>query len=451
MPVTGSSLAEVASQNTEVARLLESDHGHTYISSVLSSDHGLDFSEAAVRRYRAKLPKVRRASSTPKDMPTYSEERGKEGSASLHLPRPGASEHDLLREAGFDPDSWRIKGAVNTRRWMRYDQEWLFYYKFDVEQGESERAVRAHVDDLVKRIQKRLPPPPKFYNIDHDGTYVIVLADWQIGKSEQGRGSVDTVERWRECLAQSVEEIVRLRKGGVLIDRLALLSVGDLVEGCGDHYDMQTFSVDLDRRSQNRVVREMLTSALLKLVPMFAETTVACIGGNHGENRRKGKAYTTFADNDDVANIEAVKEAFDLSEWKNHVDWVIPEEELSLNTVIGGVNIGLVHGHQFKGGANAWKKAEDWWRGNDFGLEAVQKSQILLSGHFHHLVEVNLSSNRTWMQAPTIDPGSAWYTQMTGNTSVPGVLTFVASSEFPLGYDFRRVLHPSDLTQASLA
>ena len=55
----------------------------------------------------------------------------------MRLPRPNATEQDLLIAAGFDPDCWRIKGTFNTRRWMRYDQEWLYYYKFDVEQGES--------------------------------------------------------------------------------------------------------------------------------------------------------------------------------------------------------------------------------------------------------------------------------------------------------------------------
>lgn len=443
MPV---SLSDIAEENPKIKAVLDGNSDNVEAARIITEHFAHSTSEASVRRYRAANRTVQVATA-PKGWEQYAEEAGKIGSAVVHLPKPDAAERDLLIAAGFAPDSWRIKGSVNTRRWMRYDQEWLYYYRFDVEQGESHEAAMAHVDDLVKIIRKRSKGEKFYYG--GQGTYVIVLADWQIGKSEGGKGSADTVKRWKDCLAQARADIVRLRKARVDISRLALLSVGDLVEGCGDHYDMQTFLVDLDRRNQNRVVRELVTETLLTLAPMFDHTTVACIGGNHGENRRKGKAYTTFADNDDVATIEAVREAFDLAGWDDRITWHIPDEELSLNVEISGINIGLVHGHQFKGGANAWKKMEDWWRGNDFGLQAVQKSQILLSGHFHFNVDVNLSANRSWFQAPTIDPGSKWYADISGNTSIPGVLTFVATPETPLGYDFKRMLHPRESEQVA--
>lgn len=448
-PVT---LGELAKANPKVREILENESiANTQAAKQITERYGFVTSERSVRRYRTAHRRLDLVA-PPKGWEPYAEEAGKIGSAIVRLPRPGATERDLLTQSGFDPDSWRIKGAINTRRWMRYDQEWLYYYKFDVEQGESVESAKAHIDELVKLIRRR-KWKQRHQGMEHllepaSSTYVIVLSDWQIGKAEQGKGSADTIQRWKDCLAQAVEDIVRLRRSGVEIEDLAILSVGDLVEGCGDHYDMQTFLVDLDRRAQNRVVRELLHLTLTTLVPMFVHTTVACIGGNHGENRRKGKAFTTFADNDDVATIEAVREAFDLAGW-DHIDWAIPDEELSVNVTLSGVNIGLVHGHQFKGGANTWKKAEDWWRGNDFGLQAVEKSQILLSGHFHFNAEANVSGNRSWFQAPTIDPGSKWYTDISGNSSVPGVLTFVASSEYPLGYDYRRILHPHDLSQVN--
>jgi hypothetical protein len=190
---------------------------------------------------------------------------------------------------------------------MRYDQEWLYYYKFDVEQGESQESKMAHVEELVAYIRKRA----KLSKSSHKpvgGTYVHVLSDWQIGKAEGGRGTADTVARYKDCLDQTVANIKALRRLGVQIDSLAIMSVGDLVEGCGDHYDMQQFSVDADRRSQNRIVRELITETILTLAPMFSHTTIAVIAGNHGENRKEGKAYTTFADNDDVGSPEAVKD-----------------------------------------------------------------------------------------------------------------------------------------------
>jgi predicted phosphodiesterase len=419
----------------------------TTVARTLGSSYGIITSEAAVRRARNALPTPAYAQSAPpkqtvpKGWEPYAEEAGKIGSAIVHLPRPGATERDLLVGAGFDPDCWKIKGAVNTRRWMRYDQEWLYYYKFDVEQGESQQSIEVHVNELVKLIRKRVQT--KYRPSSLRGTYVLVLSDWQIGKREGNKGTVDTVKRFYDCLEQTVSNIVALRTLGVEINNLAILSVGDLVEGCGDHYDMQTFSVDLDRRGQNRTVREMITQTLLTLAPLFAHTTVAVVGGNHGENRKEGKAYTTFADNDDVGCPEAVAEAFNLAGWTN-ISWVIPNDELSICVDFDGVKVGLTHGHNFKGGVNALKKAEDWWRANVFGLEPVNDAQILLSGHFHHYCAVNVTAGRTWIQAPTIDPGSKWYTDTSGITATPGVLTFVLDPENPFGYDHLRVLIPND-------
>jgi predicted phosphodiesterase len=382
----------------------------------------------------------------PTNMPTFAETDEHAGKAAVLLENANATARDLVIGAGLDPDLWQIAGKVNTRRWMRYDQAWLYYYAFNVVAGESPEARQLHVDDLVKRIRKHNRYGKRPARADNNRTFVLVLSDWQIGKAENGLGSDETIRRWKDCLAQVMEQIRALRKTGTTFDSLAILSVGDLVEGCDEHYAMQTFSVDLDRRAQARVVRELLTETILKLAPMFDFVDVAVVGGNHGENRKEGKAFTTFADNDDVAAPEAVKEAFELAEYEN-LYWTIPNEELSVCLDLGGVKIGLAHGHQFKGGVNAAKKAEDWWRAQDFGLQAVRDAQILLTGHFHHLALVNLADRRTWIQAPTIDPGSKWYTDVTGSSAIPGVLTMVLDAEHPLGYDHLRMLTPAPPTE----
>lgn len=438
-------------EGNEAARTILLSKDNNVNKTKRLAEAGVETSAEAVRRWiknhsqvepQALQPETPKTESVPKGWEPYSEWTDKIGSAIVRLPSPNFTERDLLITAGFDPECWKIKGSINTRRWMRYDQEWLHYYKFDVEQGESQESRMAHVEELVTHIRKRVKPT-KASHKPVGGTYVHVLSDWQIGKAEGGRGSADTVARYKDCLAQTVANIQALRRLGVSIDSLAIMSVGDLVEGCGDHYDMQQFSVDLDRRSQNRVVRELITETILTLAPLFTQTTVAVIAGNHGENRKEGKAYTTFADNDDVASPEAVREAFDLAGWDT-LNWIIPNEELSLCVDLNGVKVGLVHGHQFRGGVNALKKAEDWWRTNDFGLQAVREVQILLSGHFHHYSNTNITHGRSWIQAGTIDPGSKWYTDTSGTTAIPCVLNFVATKDHPLGYDHLRLLVPAD-------
>lgn len=448
------SLAEQITGRTDAMEILQNGLLSNIMKAEALNGIGVHTTEASIRRWaKAQTDAVvqheyTRKPAVPKGWEPYSEWSDKIGSAIIYLPRPNATERDLLIESGFDPDCWRIKdGKVNTRKWMAYDQRWLYYYKFDVEAGESEESKWVHVEDLVKRIRQRASKG-RNHGFSHlsQGWYVFVMSDWQIGKREGGRGTEDTVQRYKDCLAQAYEDVIRLRKGGAQIDNILILSVGDLVEGCGDHYDMQQFSVDADRRTQNRIVRELFTETILTFSKIFDKIKIAVIGGNHGENRKEGKAYTTFADNDDVGSPEAVMEAFRLAGglWDERIEWHIPDEDLSMVVDVDGVKIGIVHGHQFRGGANALKKAEDWWRANDFGLQAVREAQILVSGHFHHLNITNVTHGRTWMQAPTIDPGSKWYTDTSGVTAIPGVLTFVATPDSPYGYDHLRVLHPAD-------
>jgi predicted phosphodiesterase len=378
----------------------------------------------------------------PKDAPTFSETNGEEGHAAAFLPHENATARELVEAAGLDPDLWQLTGNVNTRKWMRYDGKFLYYYKFDVKAGESIEARQLHIEDLTKLIRRRTRKPFNSLLTSHSTTYGHGIADWQIGKAEGGEGSDSTIQRYLNSIEEAEREIKRLRKTNASLNDLALLSTGDLVEGCGGHYDMQTFSVDLDRREQNRVVRELLTTAISTLSPMFEHTTVAAVPGNHGENRHKGKAFTNFSDNDDVATVEAVSESFRLAGWdEDRIKFMWPEkDELSLLVDLNGVPIVLAHGHQFRGGVNALKKADDWWRGQDFGHQAAREAQILLTGHFHSFNTSNLSHNRSWIQQPTIDTGSWWFTNMSGISATRGVLSMVFNSEHPLGYDHLRIL-----------
>src|SRR6059058_4007335 len=105
----------------------------------------------------------------------------------------------------------------------------------------------------------------------------------------------------------------------------------------------------------------LLTTAVDTLSPLFEKFTVGTVGGNHGENRQGGKVLTDDSDNDDVAQLECVKEAFDRVGDSN-IEWIIPRDELSLCVELGGVKVGLTHGHLFSGGGKLVQaKALEWW------------------------------------------------------------------------------------------
>lgn len=379
---------------------------------------------------------------TPAGWEPFAEFTDSIGSAIVRLPTPKATARDLLISAGFDPDSWQISGPINTRRWMRYDQEWLYYYKFDVVAGESPEIVEEHVDDLVKHIRKRKHKAPAILRPGTD-SFAFNASDWQIGKREGNDGTPQTIERVLTSIDMGVERVKELRKQGRKMPELLFTGLGDIGEGTCGFYPGQQFLIDRNRRDQGRINRELITTALDALTPLFDKTIVAVVGGNHGENRSpKGERMTSDGDNDDCAYFDAVKEAFDRAGTTN-IDWRIMEDELSMSVYSGEVSVGLTHGHLFERGrgGTAQQKAHEWWKGQDFGFQAVRGTRILISAHFHHFSVITHGA-RTHLQTPAMDPGSKWFRQSSGEDSPPGTLTLRLDGETALGWDDLSVLTP---------
>jgi len=372
----------------------------------------------------------------------FAEQTDSIGSAIVKLPTPQATARDLLITAGFDPDLWQIAGPINTRRWMRYDQEWLYYYKFDVVAGETPEAIDEHIEDLTKRIRRRVPKTAKVPSTDSDA-FAFFMSDWQIGKAEGSDGTPQTVERVLKSIEMAGTRVKELRRVGRTMSTLLMTGLGDIGEGTCGFYPGQQFMVDRNRRDQARISRELITTAIDHLSPMFDHTIVAAVGGNHGENRStSGKRVTNDADNDDCAYFEAVKEAFDRA-GHDHIEWHIMYDQLSMALEVGGVNIGLTHGNLFERGRGSTpqQKAVEWWKGQDFGFQPLRDTRILVSAHFHHFT-ANVYGSRTHFQTPAMDPGSKWFADIRGESSPPGTLTFRLDGSSTLGWDDLRILQP---------
>jgi hypothetical protein len=366
----------------------------------------------------------------PKGWEPYAEEAGQVGSAIVRLPRPNATKRDLLFAAGFDPDSWEIVGNINVRRWMRFDQEWLYYYKFDVNAGtESEEQRQLDVSELSQFIKARRPAK-KIATGDSDA-WLFLASDWQIGKGE-GDGTEGTVRRVLEAVDLAKAQIKGLRRMGRGMPHGVLAGTGDLGEGTCGFFANQPFVTDLNRREQNKLTRRLIAHTIDELSGYFDTFTIVAVGGNHGENRNNMKKATDDGDNDDVAQFECVREAYERE--GNEFLWVIPDDELSVAIEMGGVPVGFTHGHLFSvGGKLAAGKALEWWKSQTFGRQAVADTRLLISSHFHHFTATN-HGWRTHFQTPAMDPGSKWVRDSWGSDSPAGVLTMRVDVNEPLGW-----------------
>ena len=151
------------------------------------------------------------------------------------------------------------------------------------------------------------------------------------------------------------------------------------------------------------------------------------------------RTYTTFGDNDDLAIFEQVAEILAANpERYKHVSFLIAGTNLTLTLDVHGTIVGLAHGHQARsGGQNPIGKIANWWKGQSFGERPAGEASLLLTGHFHSL-QVATHGPKTHIQAPSLDGGSQWFTEITGIESPGGLLTLTVGKR---GWDDLKVLN----------
>jgi len=328
----------------------------------------------------------------------------------------------VLKVWGLDPDAFSVVEPVLFNVWGdttgTLNRQW---------KGKVVRKLASQkqdIDEMIREVKKH-----KGKNLEPKvtGASLVVLAsDWQTGKKD-GDGLKGLVGRWLKAIEDVEMRLRELKKIGRPIDSIVVLCLGDLVEGCDGHYDIQTFTVEIDRRDQVKVARRLLRDALIRWSKLVPSITVAAVGGNHGEHRKNGKAFTTLNDNDDVALVESVAEIFQANpEAFGHIRFAIPKDELSLTLEVQGKIIGITHGHLARSSGGPESKMRRWIADQTLGRRKIGDCDILVTGHYHSFKLADWGGVK-WIQAPALDGGSVWWEQSTGEVSEAGVLTFLVS------------------------
>jgi hypothetical protein len=360
---------------------------------------------------------------------------GNEGTVTTTgMPAENAPDWDtVLKVWGLDPSKFEVVEPVLFNVWGDtlgvLNRQW----KGKVVRKTAE--MGADVQEMIEEIRKHKFSKPE---VSSDGSAMVVaISDLQLGKGENG-GSAKIVERFLAGINEVESRWKELRKLGTPLSRLVVVGLGDIIENCDGHYDMQAFQADLDRREQVTVARRLITKALTQWSKFAPEVIVACVPGNHGENRKGGKAFTSFGDNDDVAVFEQVAEILAANpDAYGHVKFIIPKNDLTVTLDVYGTIVALAHGHQARrGGGGPVGKIESWWARQALGMQPVSDATLLLTGHYHHLV-VATHGARTHIQAPSLDGGSQWYKEVAGVDAPVGILTLVVNGS---GWDDLKVL-----------
>lgn len=344
---------------------------------------------------------------------------GRTGSISTGLvEEPPKNWDDLVRAFGFDPDDVMVvEGSVNARIWDANmgggEVKRFHYYKADLRSRTMDNFHSSDVDELCKALMRRKPVKADSARRDTTSARIICIGDPQIGKE-------GTAERLPHIVA-SIETAIARAKGA---ERIVLINLGDTIERCFGHYPGQTFTVELDQREQERVARRLWLNAVDRAAQL-APVDVLAVPSNHGEVRDSGKAVTRSSDNADLALIETVADIVQSTDRYPDVRFGFPpaDDPLVVTYEAGGVRLAACHGHKLGAGTTPWARAQKWWQGQALGQRPAGDADILLTAHYHHLAMTE-AAGRTWMQAPALDAGSQWWTDLTGQHSPSGVLSF---------------------------
>lgn len=337
---------------------------------------------------------------------------------------------ELLPE-GFDPTDYEVEGStVEVRAWDgnigNGEIKRFYYFKARIRRrGFAVDGV--DLEDIVAAVKKAKPKPLSVPSVER--VYGVQLSDFQAGQAD-GDGVEGLVSRALQIADIVRDDLKTLAKAGTPASAIFIPITGDLVEGIIGWYETQTFTVSLDRRDQVKLVRRLLSEVLISVASQGLPVHVAVVPGNHGENRHNGKTFTTFGDNDDVAVVEQIAEAFQLSEKFSNVTFSFPERErLSLTVEVLGWIVGLTHGHVARAGAGVEGKILGWFKSMAALRDPIGDSDILFTGHYHSPRFQSLIGDTYWIQAGALCDTSSWFSQSFGLASDPCLIRFTITRE----------------------
>jgi predicted phosphodiesterase len=324
---------------------------------------------------------------------------------------------ELLEEFDLNPKDWQVT-SLRRSRWQNHAGEWLEAYRLSVQPSGILAAPDFDLEQLVEEVSKWRPRKSEKYKTG-ELAYVFAPSDQQIGKKGNGEGTPESVERILNSTDGGVHRLRELRKIGRDIGTVVIALPGDHVEGNvsqAGKLQGQAAS-DLGLTEQTRVARRLLMAQIKAFAPLSDRIIVPVVNGNHDEVTRQ-----VIADPSDGWNVEiasAVQDACAENPNLGHVEFRFPDKDHQTLTVnINGVLLGLFHGHQ------TGKDVVKYLSGQAAGQTSLGMADLWISGHYHNFKTMDIG-HRLWLQAPTTDPGSAWFRDRQGMDSPTGVLSLV--------------------------
>lgn len=335
--------------------------------------------------------------------------------------------------AGVDPADYRlVADSFKFSTWQQSkasndgarDLVQLYSYR-----GTFQKRNHAIADELQRRLEQALQPtPPTMLGVfgapAHANTHahtpsgdplIVNLADLQLGKTDSLGGLEELQERFDRLLGEIVALAAAERPREIVI-----ADVGDICENVANNTSVDQASTnDLTLSEQMEWANRLVAQSIISLQPYTPKLTVLGVPSNHGADKLPNGKQNGHGDWG-LTNILTLKNAFTALRPEWGIEFKVPEPyEVGVAHEVEGCTIVWVHGHL----AGSADKMAQWLANQAANPGTIYaRCAALFFGHFHRFSMLS-SRGRDILGCPTLDSGSSWFTNRTGEWSRPGILT----------------------------
>jgi len=341
-----------------------------------------------------------------------------DGSIEVPVDAPEGEALRFLEEAGQDPHEWEVTGFRRIEYGNPAQPFISTRFTYRRREGVGEPVP---IDDLIAMIHEHEGREvPSRVGADPLPGAVVAVGDMQIGQVGPSGDIFEAVENTLRAIDLAADEIER--HGGA--EQILVAWLGDHIEGFASQGGRNAWRTPLTQTEQIRLTRHVMRYSVQVLEPLCHRLVLAAIPGNHGRVETQSGGSTRADDNYDTDALVAVGEALAMSERYRHVEVYVPEEDhISLAVTVGGITWGMVHGDKWRKG-----KHFEWWREQAFHNGPTAAADVLLAGHWHHVL-VQEEGEKLFVQVPTLGTDGAYWQNLHGNRPNPGIVLLFSDGE----------------------
>lgn len=297
-----------------------------------------------------------------------------------------------------------------------------------LEQGErvAFETLRADMDKYADDYKRTHESAANAGGAYADGTLVVALADFQTGKTDVHGGTANLYKRVRSVYAQMEAELPHYKT-------IIAADLGDIIEDFMN-VGSQRQSNDLNLTDQLEAAISLIWEGLRVLHSKCDNLIYVAVPSNHCEVRtgvgNKNRASSVLSDDYGIHVQRQIRRMAEMRpDVYGNMSFVCPSDYDAACTVKPSADDKSVlffeHGH-VGGGASQAKMRQHVKNMQAGRIAYAHMANIFVHAHYH-TPEMYLVGDKTWVVGvSSIDSGSSWFTNATGESAPSAVTSFVA-------------------------